>query len=434
MVARPEELTEASDAPAQSASTPLAASLDLAAPDPDGPVEVDGVDGLGQGVVAVLPAVLSEPALPNTGTMPAGVVVVEAPSAQVVSSQAVTGGPVVAGGVVAELRPVLPGVDVGPLPAGPHPGPMRLGVIDIGSNTAHLLVVDAHRGGQPQPAASVRVPLRLIELLEADGSLGAEGEYALTACVREMREQAETLGVQDLAAFATSALRDASNGDQVLDRVRAATGVGIGVLSGEEEARLTFLAVRRWFGWSAGRLLALDIGGGSLEIGAGMHEDPEVVVSLPLGASRLTRGWLADADPPRRSDLAELRRYVRAQIAPVVGTIYHLGEHTRAVATSKTFRSLARIAGAEPYSRGPYTRRVLRRDDLADVVTRLTRMSAEERAALPGVSASRAGQLVAGAVVAAEALDLFSIEEAEICPWALREGVILRRLDWLTSA
>ena len=338
-------------------------------------------------------------------------------------------GDVVAGDVVA----VRAAVDVGPLPAGPHPGPMRLGVIDIGSNTVHLLVVDAHRGGQPQPAASVRVPLRLVELLEPDGSLGPEGEQALTSCVLDMRQQADALGVHDLAAFATSALREAGNGDEVLDRVKGATGVAIGMLSGEEEARLTFLAVRRWFGWSAGRLLALDIGGGSLEIGAGMHEDPEVVASLPLGASRLTRDWLAAGDPPKRGELAELRRYVRAQIAPVVGTIYHLGEPTRAVATSKTFRSLARIAGAEPYSRGPYTRRVLRRDDVAEVVSRLSRMPAQERAALPGVSASRAGQLLAGAVVAAEALDLFSVEEAEICPWALREGVILRRLDWLTS-
>nr|WP_261571241.1 Ppx/GppA phosphatase family protein [Frankia gtarii] len=330
--------------------------------------------------------------------------------------------------------PVRPAVSVSPVRAGPHPGPMRLGVIDIGSNTVHLLVVDAHRGGQPQPAASVRVPLRLVELLDADGSLGPDGERDLTACVLDMRQQADALGVNDLTAFATSALRDATNGEQVLDRVKGATGIAIRVLPGEEEARLTFLAVRRWFGWSAGRLLALDIGGGSLEIGAGMHEDPEVVASLPLGASRLSRDWLADNDPPKRAEFAELRRYVRAQIAPVVGTIYHLGEHTRAVATSKTFRSLARIAGAEPYSRGPYTRRVLRREDLAEVVARLSRMPVEERAGLPGVSASRAGQLVAGAVVAAEALDLFSIDEVEICPWALREGIILRRLDWLTSA
>ena len=309
---------------------------------------------------------------------------------------------------------------------------MRLGVLDIGSNTVHLLVVDAHRGGQPLPAASERVPLRLLELVDDEGKLAGRGEQALIRCVADLRRLADTLGVVDLVAFATSAVREAVDGDEVIARVRAATGVDVAVLPGEEEARLTFLAVRRWFGWSAGRLLALDIGGGSLEIGAGMHEDPELVVSLPLGASRLTRDWLAN-DPPKRAELNELRRYVRAQIAPVVSMLYHVGEHTRAVATSKTFRSLARIAGAEPYSRGPYVRRVLRRDDLVEVTARLCRMPAAERAELPGVSASRAPQLAAGAVVASEALDLLGIEEVEICPWALREGVILRRLDWLTS-
>ncbi|WP_232295298.1 Ppx/GppA family phosphatase [Parafrankia sp. EUN1f] len=311
--------------------------------------------------------------------------------------------------------------------------PMRLGVIDIGSNTVHLLVVDAHRGGQPQPAASVRIPLRLVELLDGEGRLADNGERALTACIHELRTHAQNLNVVDLVAFATSAVREAPDGDDVLARVRADTGLAVTVLPGEAEARLTFLAVRRWFGWSAGRLLALDIGGGSLEIGAGMHEDPDVVASLPLGASRLTRNWLGENDPPKRSELNALRRYVRAQIAPVVGSLYHVGEPTRAVATSKTFRSLARIAGAAPYGRGTFVRRSLRRADLAEVTARVCRMSAQERAALPGVSASRAGQLVAGAVVASEALDLFNLDEVEICPWALREGVILRRLDQLTS-
>ncbi|SQD97169.1 conserved hypothetical protein [Parafrankia sp. Ea1.12] len=332
------------------------------------------------------------------------------------------------------LRPTAPAADnrVAAPPGHPH-GPMRLGVIDIGSNTVHLLVVDAHRGGQPQPAASVRVPLRLVELLDDDGRLAERGEQALTDCIQQLRAHAQDLHVVDLVAFATSAVRDAPDGDEVLTRVRADTGLEVAVLPGEAEARLTFLAVRRWFGWSAGRLLALDIGGGSLEIGAGMHEDPEVVASLPLGASRLTRDWLSENDPPKRSELNALRRYVRAQIAPVVGSLYHVGEPTRAVATSKTFRSLARVSGAAPYGRGPYVRRVLRREDLVEVAARVCRMSAAERAALPGVSASRASQLIAGAVVAAEALDLFNLEEVEICPWALREGVILRRLDLLTS-
>ncbi len=312
-------------------------------------------------------------------------------------------------------------------------GRMRLGVIDIGSNTVHLLVVDAHVGGQPLPAASVKVPLRLVELLDEDGALSAAGERTLAECIIQMRGRADDLGVDDLVAFATSALRDATNSEDVLARLRTASGVALAVLPGEDEARLTFLAVRRWFGWSAGRLLALDIGGGSLEIAAGLHEDPDAVSSLPLGASRLTRDWFTN-DPPKRSEVAALRRYVRAHIAPVVSNLYVVGEPTRAVATSKTFRSLARIAGAEPYSRGPYVRRVLRQDALREISNRLCKMSAAQRCGLPGVSADRAGQLAAGSVVAAEALELLNLSEVEICPWALREGVILRRLDWLTSA
>ena len=106
----------------------------------------------------------------------------------------------------------------------------------------------------------------------------------------------------------TSAIREAGNGIEVLKRVRAETGVELHVTSGEDEARLTFLAVRRWFGWSAGRLLVLDIGGGSLELAAGMDEDPDVALSLPLGAGRMTRRFLPEAASGGRPDLAALRK------------------------------------------------------------------------------------------------------------------------------
>jgi exopolyphosphatase/guanosine-5'-triphosphate,3'-diphosphate pyrophosphatase len=309
---------------------------------------------------------------------------------------------------------------------------MRLGVLDVGSNTVHLLVVDAHRGGQPLPAASFVTRLRLVEHVESDGTLSPDGADRLTEAVTDANKEAARLHVEDLVAFATSAIRDAANGEEVLGRVRTETGVDLAMLSGEDEARLTFLAVRRWFGWSAGRLLALDIGGGSLEVAAGLHEEPDVVASLPLGASRLTHDWLR-SDPPKRSELTALRKYVRAQIAPLVPRLYDEGDPTRAVATSKTFRSMARIAGAASYSRGPFVRRELTHEQVREVLARVSRLPAAERAALPGVSAGRAPQLIAGAVVANEAMDLLGVDRLEICPWALREGVILRRLDLLTA-
>jgi exopolyphosphatase / guanosine-5'-triphosphate,3'-diphosphate pyrophosphatase len=309
---------------------------------------------------------------------------------------------------------------------------VRLGVLDVGSNTVHLLVVDAHPGAAPLPAASVKTSLKLAELVLADGTLGADGAARLCETVENARKEADELGVEELLAFATSAVREARDSDAVLAEVRRRTDVDLQVLSGVDEAKLTFLAVRRWFGWSAGRLLALDIGGGSFEVAAGDGEYPDVAASLPLGASRLTRDWLRN-DPPKRGEMAALRKYAKAQLAPLVKDLYELGEPTRVVATSKSFRSLARVAGAAPYSKGQYVSRSLTASDLGGVASKLAKLPSAERALLPGVSPSRASQLLAAALVAAEALDLLGVTQLEICPWALREGLILRKLDHLPA-
>ncbi|MFF2410552.1 Ppx/GppA family phosphatase [Streptomyces sp. NPDC058092] len=309
---------------------------------------------------------------------------------------------------------------------------MRLGVLDVGSNTVHLLVVDAHPGARPLPAHSHKAELRLAELLDEDAAIGPHGVDRLVATLTDALQAAEDKGCEDVLPFATSAVREASNADQVLARVRDETGIDLAVLSGAEEARLTFLAARRWFGWSAGRLLVLDIGGGSLEIAYGMDEEPDAAVSLPLGAGRLTAGWLP-GDPPDPADVRALRRHVRARIARSVGEFTRLGRPDHVVGTSKTFKQLARIAGAARSTEGLYVQRALTRKALEEWVPKLAAMTVEQRGALPGVSEGRAAQLLAGALVAEGAMDLFGVDELEICPWALREGVILRRLDHLPT-
>ncbi|MEW1795600.1 MULTISPECIES: Ppx/GppA phosphatase family protein [Streptomyces] len=309
---------------------------------------------------------------------------------------------------------------------------MRLGVLDVGSNTVHLLAVDAHRGARPLPAHSHKTELRLAELLDADGAIGPEGVERLVATIAEALVAAEDKGCEAVLSFATSAVREASNADHVLARVKEETDVDLHVLTGDEEARLTFLAARRWFGWSAGKLLVLDIGGGSLEIAYGIDEEPDAVVSLPLGAGRLTAGWLP-GDPPDPQDVRALRRHVRAQIARTVGEFTRFGEPDHVVATSKTFRQLARITGAARSAEGLYVQRGLTRKSLGEWVPKLTTMTAAQRAGLPGVSEGRAPQLLAGVLVAEAVMELFGVEELEICPWALREGVILRRLDQLPT-
>jgi exopolyphosphatase/guanosine-5'-triphosphate,3'-diphosphate pyrophosphatase len=307
---------------------------------------------------------------------------------------------------------------------------MRLGVLDIGSNTVHMLVVDAYPGARPLPAFSHKVELSLAAHLESANMLSKVGEKRLTEVVEEALRIAEDKGVEDFLAFATSAVRDARNGDDVLARIQDRTGAAIRVLSGENEARLTFLAARRWFGWSSGRLLVVDIGGGSLEIAVGQDEEPEAVMSLPLGAGRLTRDWFT-ADPPPPKEVRALRRHVRAEVARMAGGLRRGGAVDHAVGTSKTFRQLARIAGAAPSNEGFYAKRFLKHGDVSLWAERLAALDQAERARIPGVSEGRAAQLPAGAIVADAVMDLMGVTQLEICPWALREGVILKRLDAL---
>jgi exopolyphosphatase / guanosine-5'-triphosphate,3'-diphosphate pyrophosphatase len=305
---------------------------------------------------------------------------------------------------------------------------VRLGVLDVGSNTVHLLVVDAHHGAAPLPAHSHKTDMRLAEHIVEGERISPKGVDTLVSFIGEAQVVAEDLGVTEMMAFATSAIREAANGDDVLKDVRRRTGIDLQVLSGDDEARLTFLAVRRWFGWSSGRLLVLDIGGGSLEIAVGSDEVPDVAVSVPLGAGRMTREYL-HGDPPKAEDIRALRKHSRAAIASVAGQVTRAGEPRHVVATSKTFRSLARIAGAAPSSEGTFVRRFLDRDDLRTWVPKLSAMTAKERSDLPGVSSGRSGQLLAGAVVAEAAMDILGVTRLEIGPWALREGVILERID-----
>ena len=307
---------------------------------------------------------------------------------------------------------------------------MRLGVIDVGSNTVHLLVVDAHYGGHPLPAYSHKVLLRLSENIESDGNISDAFTKRLATFLTDCVEIAEEQGVSDLMGFATSAIREAPNGEQVLARASADSGVQLAVLSGRDEARLTYLAVRRWFGWSSGRVLVIDIGGGSLELASGLDEEPDAALSVPLGAGRVTRTFLPD-DPPTANQVKSTRALIRADVGGVVRDLLRFGPPNRAVGTSKTMRSLGRIAGAAPSSEGIYTRRSLRRSDLGDIVKRVAPLDAKVRAGLPGVSATRAQQLLAGALVAEAAMDLLRVDHLDICPWALREGVILRRLEHL---
>jgi exopolyphosphatase / guanosine-5'-triphosphate,3'-diphosphate pyrophosphatase len=305
---------------------------------------------------------------------------------------------------------------------------MRLGVLDIGSNSAQLQVVELAPGAPPLPAHSVKEPTLLAEAFDDTGAISDDGVERVTAAVAAAVDEARRMQVERLFTFATSAIRDASNSDAVLDRIERAAGLRPSTLSGEEEARLTYLAVRRWYGWSSGRLLLLDIGGGSMEIALGRDAHPELALSLPLGAGRLTREFIT-TDPPGKDEVTALRRHVEDCLSTVADRVRWEGTPKQVIATSKTFKQLARLSGAPPRRSGPFVPRSLSRGDLRKAVTQLTRLSATQRSRLRGVSEARAPQIVAGAVVAKTTMKALGISQAEICPWALREGIMLHYLE-----
>lgn len=305
---------------------------------------------------------------------------------------------------------------------------MRMGVLDVGSNTVHLLIVDAHAGAAPIPAMSQKYQLRLAEQLKNDGDLKKSSVKSLIEVLHECNKFIKEHDCDELLAFATSAIRESSNSDLVLEKIRSEVGIDLQVLDGEHEAILTFLAVRRWFGWSSGRLLVADIGGGSFEVAIGNDEHPELAMSTPLGAGRLTREFFT-TEIPSDDELKALRKYIKNTLE---SNFMHLldGGYDHAVATSKTFKQLARLGGAAPSSEGQRVQRELTLQSLNKWVPKLAEMTNAERAQLPGVSNGRADQLLAGAIMAQEAMEFLQVSRLEICPWALREGIILRRLDW----
>ena len=305
---------------------------------------------------------------------------------------------------------------------------MRLGVLDVGSNTVHLQVVDTSPGARPNPTFNYKEELRLTQYISDDNQVSQEGIDKLRSSIKRAIEQSASVQTQELLPFATSALREAENGEEIIKSINKDFRIDLQVLTGEEEARLTFLAARRWFGWSSGRLLVIDIGGGSLEMAVGVDESPEVAISLPLGAARLTNKFLK-GDPYTDKSIRSLRDHVEEKLEQILPNLVKHQESDRAIATSKTLRTLARLTGDWFAGNG----KNITADAIRKLSAKLSEMDNGERAKLPGVSENRASQIVAGAFVTESVMRNLDIAELEVCPWALREGVVLKWLDWMEA-
>jgi exopolyphosphatase / guanosine-5'-triphosphate,3'-diphosphate pyrophosphatase len=314
---------------------------------------------------------------------------------------------------------------------------LRLAVLDVGSNTIHLVVVDGQPDGTFVPVARERETLRLAEAAFPTMLLPEEAVERLTDTVARMRARADALHADALVGFATSAIREARNGVEALGRVRESTGVAVTVLPGAEEARLTYLAARRWTAFSARRLLVVDIGGGSLEVAAGETDRPDIAESLPLGATRLSRRFMR-SDPVHPEELVALRVHALALLGPLAERI-RAHPYEVVCATSKTFRNLGQLAKALPEAPTPphtfgfagvdgRTAPMLTREALDVVAGYLATTTARQRSRLAGLDALRARNVVAGSQVAALVMQAFGLNQLVLAPWALREGVLLTEL------
>ena len=305
---------------------------------------------------------------------------------------------------------------------------MRLGVLDVGSNTVHLQIVDTSPGARPNPTFNYKEELKLTQYISEDNLVSDEGIEKLRSSIKRAIEQSASVQTQELLPFATSALREASNGGEIINSINKDFKIDLQVLSGEEEAKLTFLAARRWFGWSSGRLLVIDIGGGSLEMAVGVDESPEIATSLPLGAARLTKNFLK-GDPYTDKSIRALRDHIENKLEQILPSLVKHQDTDRAIATSKTLRTLARLSGDWFDGSG----KNISVEAIRKISAKLSEMDEATRAKLPGVSENRASQIVAGAFVAESVMRNLDIKELEICPWALREGVVLKWMDWMEA-
>ena len=303
----------------------------------------------------------------------------------------------------------------------------RLAAIDIGSNSIHMIVVAPQANGAYRVLGREREMVRLGKTGLGEGMLSeaaiADGLEALL----RMTTLARLKGADQVVAVATSAVREATNGKDFLGRVKAHTGLDVQLLSGAEEGRLIYRAVREVVDLGAGAAAVIDVGGGSTEWITAHAGELAGVVSLPLGSLRCAVHFAGD--PPRTGSIARLREAIRARLAEELPADPAAPPLARLVATSGTALCCADLVdlfgGRKEAATGL---REVRVKDLAQLVARLRRLRRRELAALPPVGGPRSDSLMAGAILLQELVSHAGVERFQVSDRALRDGLVLAAL------
>lgn len=320
--------------------------------------------------------------------------------------------------------PAVPGAD-----ADAGGTSVRFAVLDLGSTSFHLLVADATPAGVIARVLRERVMLRLGALIgERGGRVPDDVCARAVTTARRLGETARRAGADLLVPIATAAIREAENGRQVAERIGDAIGVPTRVISGLEEARLTFAAFRHRLAVGSRLALGLDLGGGSLQLITGDDREVRWETSLPLGTTRL-HADLVRNDPMTRDERRAIRARVRERLADYRDAIERWTPQP-AIAAGGSLRALARIAAAED---GLDSERTLRgyfldAARLAALARRLARSRQEERLRMPGMGQRRADLVPTGAVILDTVVEALRLRGLTVADWGLREGVILEAI------
>jgi len=304
---------------------------------------------------------------------------------------------------------------------------VRVAVVDIGTNSTRLLIADVGGGGEARVAEIDRRSnvTRLGEGVDATGRLGEEPQQRVFAVLDEYARAIEEHGAEARTAVMTSAVRDAANGAEFADAVRDRYGLDGRTLSGDQEARLTFLGATAARDPADGTpLLVIDIGGGSTELVVGAHAEVEFHVSTQAGVVRHTERHI-HTDPPAREELAELGRDVRPLLEEAVWPETRSSVRA-AVAVAGTATSCAAIdLELEPYDAERVEGHELTVERLGELLDRLAAMPLSERRQVPGLHPDRAPTIVAGLIILTEALEAFGLASVEVSEHDILWGVAL---------
>ena len=304
---------------------------------------------------------------------------------------------------------------------------MIVAVVDVGTNSTRLLVADVDGGRVRRELERRTAVTRLGEGVDDSGRLSEEAvERVLSACA-SYRELIDRHGAERVVAVLTSAVRDAGNGPALERRLRERFGFEATTITGEREARLTFVGATAARAF-AGSLMVLDIGGGSTEMVVGHDSSVEFFVSTQIGSVRHTERFL-HADPPTRSELDACREAVRTGLADAVPVDVRASARN-GIAVAGTPTSFAAVdLGLEPYDRDRVDGHRLSLERCEQILAQLARKPVAERRAVPGLHPDRAPTIVAGGVILTEAMRLFGLGEIEVSEHDILDGAALEAAE-----